>query len=141
VSFSSICQAIIGELNTDLGGQGYTFEHGWVDDAASAASERANRGFVYGIAKRENSDNVNEEQIEIGIRVFPNFQQRRGHPRDATTFEDVAETLQTSLKDKQTTLPQAAGAWFLRVTELDIDHERQMVEARVIVWQFSTFVG
>jgi hypothetical protein len=139
VSFSDICTAIITELNADLAGQAYTFEHGWADDSASAASERANRGFVYGIAKRENPDNVNEEQLEIGIRVFPNFQQKRGHPRDATTFENVAETLQSSLKDKQTTLPQAAGAWFLRITEVDIDHERQMVEARVIVWQFNVF--
>lgn len=134
-SFADVCTAIVDELAIDF--QDYTVERGWSDEP----SDKINRAYVWGAGKRRNPDNAHEELIDIGIRLFPNFQQPRGTPRETATFEDAAERLQTALKDKQTTIPQAAGCWFMDVDEITIDQELQMVEARVVVWSSNVFAA
>ena len=133
MSFSAVCFAILTELSTDM--STYAWEHGWLDEPP----QRRDRGFVWGMRVGENPEDTNTEIVEIGIRMFPNFQQQRGHPRVSTVFEDAAESLQSALKDKQTIIPQNAGYWFMRVTEIVIDQELQRVDATVLMWGDNTF--
>lgn len=133
MSLAAGITAMLDVLRADM--PDYSFDHGWSDEPA----DRRNRGFVWGGAIREGEDDTNVETVEIGIRLFPNYQQARGHPRDSSTFEDAAEALQAIMKDQQTTLPQTAGFWFLRLTEVVIDHELQRVDATVVMWGSNVF--
>lgn len=133
MKFAPVCTAIIAALEPAF--PSYDFDHGWSD----TSPDRRDVGFVWGVAKRENTDNTLEEIIEIGIRLFPNFEAPRGSPRDASIFEDAAETLQSALAPSQTTLPQAEGCWFMRVTEVGTDLELQRVDGTVLVWAWNTF--
>ena len=133
MSLATGIQALIDAL--DAGMPDYSFAHGWSEEPA----DRRNTGYVWGGAIREFADDTNVESVEIGVRLFPNYQQARGTPRDSSTFEDAAEQLQALLKDQQTTLPQAAGFWYLRLSEIVIDHETQMVDATVTMWGANVF--
>lgn len=87
-------------------------------------------GCVFPAAVAEVSPNVSEETLELRARVFKRFQQQLDAetPVDPAPLEALAEQIQAAIKAVETTL----GPWFARVTRVDIDTQRQSVEAVIV---------
>lgn len=81
---------------------------------------------------------VNLEQVEVRVRVFKAPPPRRHDaqlPFDPAPLEELAETIQTALKDKRTAL----GPWYFQLLELRIDDERWCVELQLVGLQDNLF--
>lgn len=87
--------------------------------------------------KGELPDDADLEELEVFVRVLTAYVQRVDDetPWDPGPLETIAETLQAGLDDIQT----AAGPWFFRLVEVEIDVDRQSVTGRVLGWQRNLF--
>lgn len=119
------------ELATDLD---IRFVAGYYD----GPSEEQDLGCVFVRGKREVAEDVNQEELHLGVRVFRQWKQTEGYTEDLSNrLEELAEGIQSSLADKVTVL----GPWFFRVTELEILWEQAAVEATVVGWQQNLAVA
>lgn len=130
MSLTTFRKAVQDELAADLG---ITFVPGLLEGPI----ENRDLGCVYAAGKSEVSDHVDDELIELRVRVFKRYQQQVDPelPLDPSALEALVESVQNALDDKQTTL----GPWFLRVTRAEIDLEAQGIEVTVVGWQANVF--
>jgi hypothetical protein len=89
---------------------------------------------VFPASIREVQRPVLDEQLFLTARVFEPFVAQADLPvpaHDPLPLEDLAERLQKSIRDAQTTL----GPWFARVMQIDFDLQRNAFEATLMGWQ------
>jgi hypothetical protein len=74
---------------------------------------------------------VDEEAIQVGVRVFLQHEQQLDPevPVDPAPLEDTAAALQQSVRGYQTGIP---GIWLQRIVQVTLDPESRMVEAVVL---------
>lgn len=94
-------------------------------------------GCVYPIREGENPDAVQEQLVEVGVRVFKRYDRSEAPELllDPEPLESMAATLVDALKAIQVT----AGPWFFRVTEIVYDLDFYRVDALVTAWQANQF--
>lgn len=130
MSLTSFRQAVQDELQKDLG---ITFVAGML---TAAANDRT-IGCVWAAGIREGSD-INTEEIVLHARVFTQFEATQGYKQgDIDQLEQLAEQLQTALRDKQATL----GPWFFRVTEVELLIEEHGVQATIVAVDDNLFAA
>jgi hypothetical protein len=98
--------------------------------------ETRDLGCVYAAAKAAVGGHVDDEQIELRVRVFKQYERYGADPEvpwDPAPLEALEELLQTSVKTHATSL----GPWFARWTATTFDIPRQGFEATVIGIQHS----
>jgi hypothetical protein len=136
LSLKSFRFAVRDELATRLG---LPFLDGYVEGPI----QTRDLGCIWSVGKRENDENVQEEIVELRARVFRRWVQVRDEqqPIDTGPLEDMAESIQTALKDDQVrvTWQQEHGIWMFRVTQVEIVLERQAVEATIVALQANLF--
>lgn len=129
MSIVTFRQAVQTELATDLA----------IDVEAGVPlfdrSDDRTIGFVWVERIAEDPQDVQIEVVTLGVRVFQQWKQQQGTHRPVDVFEALMESIQTSLKDKQTTL----GPWMFRVVELVPDYENMHVTATVEARQSNLF--
>jgi len=128
MTLSAFRQAVQNELETDLG---LTMVAG----TREGRSEDRDIGYVWVDAVREDPTDVNVEVISLTVRVFKQWKIQEGTHRPVDAFEALIEAVQTSLRDKATTL----GPWMFRVTEIVPDYEDMYVTASIEAHQDNTF--
>jgi len=86
---------------------------------------------------RENSDDVNLQDVEVNVRMLLQFRQQHApeSPVDPADLEEAAEQLQQVLADVQT----EAGPWFFRPVDIELDVDARQVTARCVGTQFNGF--
>jgi hypothetical protein len=126
VSLAAFREAVRAELQADLGVP-------MASGPLGGPQENVAQGCVWTVGKREVGGHVDDEEIELRVRVFQLFTDRvmPENTYDPTALEDTLEAVQTALKDKQTLL----GPWFYRVVALEIDYDAQAVDATVVGYQ------
>lgn len=130
VTLSQFRQNVQDELQTDLG---IPFVGGKIEGPVG----NSDLGCCWAAGKREVPEHVDDEQLELRVRVFVRYEQPIDPevPIDTSPLEQLADRIQLSLKDKQTSL----GVWFLRVTDVEIDPDRQALEVGVYGLQRNQF--
>jgi hypothetical protein len=91
-------------------------------------------GSVYVRRIQENPARVAEQQVFVILRVYLPFSSSavvsQNQPLDPTPLEDMAGKILDAIARNQTGL----GAWFQRVTAIDIDIEDQGVQAQILAY-------
>jgi hypothetical protein len=102
----------------------------FVDGKLEGPVEGSDRGSIFPLTKGENPEAVTEEMLYLVVRVFKASETRRATstPYDPKELEDLAELVQKIVAKHQTGL----GLWFQRVTQVEWDLDRQMIEALVL---------
>lgn len=102
-------------------------------------SAERDAGCVWARGKREWSENVQVEELFLGVRVFKQWKQTEGTTDlpNADDLEGLLEQVQSTLLPLRTTL----GPWMFRVTELEILWEQSAVEATLLGYQTNVAGG
>ncbi len=108
----------------------------WVDGKVESSENLDALGCVWsvGFSEAPIDDNVQLEALTLHARVFRRYSQEFDSEVPAISpepFEEILEAIQAAFKVNQTAL----GPWYARVTEGEIDLERQMVEVRIMGMQ------
>jgi hypothetical protein len=94
-------------------------------------------GCCWTVSVSEWPEDVQLEQITVGVRIFKQWQQQQGLPNPSISdLEDLAETLQEALKPVQTTL---GSAWQFRLTQVELDLETNGIEGTIVALQPNPF--
>jgi hypothetical protein len=92
------------------------------------------RGSVYVQRVQEDPSRVAEEQLYLIVRVFAPFSSEGvispNNPYDPTPLEDMVDKLQQVVAANQTGL----GAWYQRITAVEIDPVNQGLQATVFAY-------
>ena len=125
-SLTTFREAVTSALSTALG---VDFVAGMVDGPI----EGRNLGCAWMLGVAEREENVQEEWLDLKVRVFSAWSQIGApeRPFDPALLEEWAETIQTTLKPSITAL----GPWEARVTGVEFDMEQQGIEVSVLGWQ------
>jgi hypothetical protein len=94
--------------------------------------ERVAAGCIWSEGVQEVPEQVDDQLLVVMVRVFnPNRRRRAGRkppPDQLTALEELAELVQTTMRDVQT----QGGPWFNRVTACEIDPDLNMVEVTIV---------
>lgn len=124
-SLTAFRQGLQDALQTSFG---FRFVAG---DFPGPSTER-DLGCVWVRGKSEWADDVNVEEIHMGVRVFKRWEQPEGTTLpNEDDLERLLELVQTTLKPLNTTL----GPWFFRTTDLQIVRDQSAVETTLVAWQ------
>lgn len=94
-------------------------------------SQEATTGCVWSRGKREWAEDVQIEELHLGVRVFPQWSQQEGELQSGPLeeeYEEFVDTLQATLKPLRTTL----GPWMFRVVEVEVNRDSACVEALLV---------
>ena len=135
MSVATFREAVRAELETDLQ---IPFKSGLITFLEGTGSVRGDVGCVWVAGYRENGDSVQEQIIDLRVRVYRKFIQVRDplNAIDPTALEDTAELVESALRDKQAA---QFGVWFFRPVSTEIDLATQGVEVTVTAIRANPF--
>jgi hypothetical protein len=128
VSLTTIRQGLQAELQADLGIR-------MVAGIINAPDDTEDIGCVW-VAGLSQRNDVQAEDIEIHARVLLQYKQTEPKLRDPAALEALAESVQTSLRDKQA---GQFGMWMYDLTQIEIDLENNFVEATIVATTQNPF--
>jgi hypothetical protein len=89
----------------------------------------------------ESEETIVIQNLQVRARVFKQYNRSEEPetPQDPADLEALVLAMQTSLNDRQ--LLGVGGEYFARVTEVDVDVDRNMVDARIVSYGANVAVS